>query len=221
MQAGAQTEDKRVHPLVCAFVIFNVLMVTLYALPKPSPAVVNNEVDAHGSDIFLKWNDAKLKTNPVMENYLYTTGLWQYWDMFAPNPAQVDIWCDAEVIFFDGSHVTYQYPRMKALPLGQKYLMERYRKFYERVNLSDPAHGSDNGWLWATFAQHIALVNASDPKNPPVRIGLTRHYQDWQGLGNPNKQPTPEPPYGSTTFYWHIVDQTLLFKDLGWKLGNR
>lgn len=218
VQVTAPTEDKRVHPLVCAFVIFTVLTVTIYALPKPSPAVVNNEVEPRGTDIFLKWNDSQLKSNPILVNYLYPTGLWQYWDMFAPNPAQTDFWCDAEVVFFDGSHTRYQYPRMKELPITQKYLMERYRKFYERVNMSDPAHGSDNGWMWPVFAQHIALINAHDPKNPPVKIGLTRH---WQDVARHDAKPGPEPGYQQFTFYWHIVDQTQLATDMRWAVGNR
>ncbi|MEI7576505.1 MAG: hypothetical protein WCK51_06400 [Armatimonadota bacterium] len=218
MQVTAPAENKRVHPLVCAFVASNVLMVTIYALPKPTQAVVNNEVPAHGTDIFLKWNDATLKTHPFLETYILPTGLWQYWDMFAPNPAQTDFWCDAQIIFFDGSHTTYQYPRMKELPLTQKYLMERYRKFYERVNQSDPAHGNDNGWMWPVFAQHFALINAKDPKNPPVKVGLTRH---WQEVARHDAKRGPEPPYQSYTYYWHIVDQTKLARDMGWNVGKR
>jgi hypothetical protein len=218
VQVTAPSDDKRVHPLVCAFVAFNVVMVTLYALPKPSPAVVNNDAVPRGTDIFLKWNDATMKSHPILEHYLLPTGLWQYWDMFAPNPTQVDFWCDGEIIFFDGSKTTYQYPRMKNLQLTEKYLRERYRKFFERVNMNDPAHGNDNGWMWPVFAQHFALVNASDPKNPPVKVGLTRH---WLDVPRHDAKRGPEPSYNKYTFYWHIVDQTKLAKDKGWRIGKR
>ena len=76
--------------------------------------------------------DNAQETSPV-KYYLIPTGFWQYWDMFAPNPANIDFYCDAEVTYADGSHRTYTYPRMYKLGIIQKYGMERFRKYYERA----------------------------------------------------------------------------------------
>lgn len=205
-------DHQRVHPFVVALVVFHVLIITIYALPKPSPPVVEGRAEPHGSDIFLKWNDAVLKTNPVVTGYTYTTGTWQYWDMFAPNPAQTDIWCDAEVIYFDGSRTTYQYPRVKLVPIPTKYMIERFRKYYERVNQEQYK------FLWESFAHRIALINASEQKNPPVMVKLTRH---WQEVRRHDAGPGLEPAYNKYQYFTYIVDQKLIREQKGWASGHR
>jgi hypothetical protein len=70
----------------------------------------------------------------------------------------------------------------------------------------------------AIVAQHFALVNASDPKTPPEKGGLTRH---WQDVARHDGKRGTEPAYQKYTYYWHIVDQTKLAQDMGWKLGKR
>ena len=101
---------------------------------------------------------------------MYASGLWQSWDMFAPNPAGTDIWCDAEVVFDDGSTKRHQYPRIYKLSLVSKFFKERYRKFYERVNQDS------NSWLWPPFAQRIALEEYEPGKPIPVTVRLWRHF---------------------------------------------
>ena len=198
---------KGVHPLIKIGVAFHVLTCTIWALPKPSEKVLRNEVQAAGTDSLLKFNHLVLKENRAVIGYLLPTGFWQYWDMFAPDPSQTDFWGDAEVIYFDGTRTTYQYPRMFLESIPKKYVQERFRKFYER------AHLESNAFQWPVFAQRIALLNAVDSKNPPIKIVLRRHWQDV--IRHDAKPGTTQSPYNSYAYYTHVVDQQLLRQDLG------
>lgn len=215
-EAAAVAPLPRVHPLVPAFVLFHVVAITLYALPRPSDAALNNAASTQWYrlsdwvDQGLKYNFQVTKLSVPIYGYLYPTGLWQYWDMFAPDPSQTDIWCDAEVTFLDGTKTTFKYPRIKALSIPEKFMQERHRKFYERVN-SEKAP-----FYWMPFAQAIALKSATDPNSPPVQVTLVRHYQS---VMRHDKQEKNEPPYLTYNFFSYIVDQHKLFADKGWKIG--
>jgi hypothetical protein len=214
---GAKTEPKtkdtplpRVHPLVVALVVFHIVAITIYALPKPSDRVLNNEIAPRGSDALLRFNQLELKNWAPIYGYLYPLGLWQYWDMFAPDPVQKDAWCDAEVVYLDGTKATFEYPRMKSLSIFEKFMKERHRKYYERVD------GEANRYLWPPFAQYIGYQMAIDPKNPPVQVNLTRHFQFVVRHDDPK---AVEQPYTAYTYYRYIVDQKKLYADKEWKFG--
>jgi hypothetical protein len=209
-KAPAPEAGKKVHPLIKAFVVYHLIAITLYALPKPSDDVLKGKIEPRGSDALLSYNVKEMKNWAVFYGYLYPTGFWQYWDMFAPDPAQVDAWCDAEVTYLDGTKATFKYPRMKDLSIPAKYTMERYRKYYERVNVDD--------WpfFWPPFGQAIALKMANDPNNPPVKVAIYRHFQPVMRHDKPQ---STEPPYGTYNFFTYVVDQHKLFSDKGWKLG--
>jgi hypothetical protein len=182
--------------LVC----LHILAITIWAMPVPS-AVMKGE----RAPIYTEWvlveNQRYLKTFQPLQVYLFSTGFWQYWDMFSPNPSQTDYWCDADVTYKDGLVKRYQYPRIFNLSLAHKFVSERYRKFYERVN------NPDYRFIWAPFAQRIALLN-DDPKNPPVKIALRNHWKQVMPPGM--RQPQG---YNEKLFYTYIVDQAQLARD--------
>lgn len=145
---------------------FLVLAVTSWSLPTAGTGVDNGSQAPRGSEWLLYVNDRWIKTSPIKPVVL-SLGLWQSWDMFSPNPANVDMWSDAEVHFRDGSQVRYQYPRMYLLSTPEKYARERYRKFFE--------HAYSEEFLWPYYARAIAY-HFRNPKNPPTRIVLHRHW---------------------------------------------
>lgn len=212
MAEPASTDNKRVHPLVVAFVVFHLVAITIYTLPKPHQGVLDGTLEPRGSDALLRYNQQTLKSNPVIAGYLFTTGFWQYWDMFAPDPAQTDIYVTTEVTYFDGSKKAYPYPRIYDLSIPKKFMYERHRKFYERVNEEKSAY------LWPPFAQAIAVRAATDAKNPPVMVELTRH---WLDLPRHDAVRGPKRPYGSYLYYRHVVNQAELAKAKGWQFGQR
>jgi hypothetical protein len=190
-------------PWVKAFVWFHLAAVTVWCIPMGSQELQAGQVRPRGSDYLILANDRYLRTSPI-KYYTLATGFWQYWDMFAPNPTYTDIWCDAEVLYRNGRQRRYQYPRMALLSIPDKYVEQRYRKFFERVN--DPR----NSFLWPAFAQWIALQCDDDPRNPPVTVRLHSH---WQMIPAPG-QPPPE-GYRDRVFFVYSVDQADLAKQEG------
>lgn len=138
--------------------------------------------------------------------FLLRLGTWQYWDMFAPNPADTDVWVDAEVEYADGTKIVGGYPRMFALEPPQKYMKERYRKFLER------AHMESNSFLWPIFAQRIALEQTRDPSNLPVRVRLKRHFFVFPG---PDVEFEEE--YSEYVYHEHQVDKDAILRAKGWQ----
>jgi len=139
--------------------------------------------------------DQEFISKPI-QCYLFTTGFWQYWDMFAPNPSNIDFYGDAVIHYKDGSTSIYLYPRMFLLSIPEKYLKERYRKFFER------AHAEEYPYLWAPFALRVALLNYKDPKNPPIKVDLRRH---WQYVADPGQ--VQATTYDSYVYYSGIINQ--------------
>lgn len=184
-----------------AFVAFHLFAVTVWALPNPGEKLTRGDVRAFGTDILLVLNSRHLKTLPPVRAYATSTGFWQYWDMFAPNPASTDYYGSANVIYKDGSTKYYQYPRMYILPIPQKHGKERYRKYYER------AHQENYEFFWRPFALRIAIKNYDSPSNPPVRVELSRH---WREVAKPGVKQVEE--YSSYMYYSYEVDQEELKK---------
>jgi len=153
---------------------------------------------------YLKWNgdapewDREFISAPV-QCYLFTTGFWQYWDMFAPNPSNIDFWCDCVIHYKNGSQSVYEYPRMYSLPISQKFLKERYRKFFER------AHDDRYTYLYGAFGDRIALLNYHDPNNPPVKVEVLRHWREIADPGQPQQS-----GYYSYVYYTRIINQASL-----------
>lgn len=202
---------RRVSPWVKAFVFFHLLAITSWSLPKAPAGSDDLRLDNSSapakmrsvgriiSNGTLLVNDKYIKTSPT-KFYLLFSGFWQYWDMFSPNPASTDFYGTAKITYKDGTVKDYQYPRMYSLGLAEKYVSERYRKFYER------AHPEAYQWIWPTFAQRIALKNFKDPANPPVKVVLTRH---WLKIEQPGEPPATE--YRSYDYFTYDVDQNLLY----------
>lgn len=194
----------RVPWWIKVFVFFHLFCITVWALPNPPDSVSSGKEQPVGSTWILYGNQKFLKPLPPLQTYLFVTGFWQYWDMFAPDPAQMDKWCDAEVTYKDGTVRRYQYPRMFLLSIPMKYVKERYRKFYERADQENYVY------LWAPFAQRIALVNYHDPKNPPVQVRLFRH---WLKIVPPGQFQATQ--YNQYDYFRYVVDQARLRRDAG------
>jgi hypothetical protein len=131
----------------------------------------------------------------------YTEGLgfWQYWDMFAPNPAQDDHWLDAEVEFADGSKRVVSYPRMYSMSIPEKFFKERYRKYTERLSFTG------YHWKWPHAAMWFAARAWTDESNAPVKVTLRRHVYLLKALPAP-----ADKTYTTTEFYSALIDQNTL-----------
>ena len=208
----AVEEPKRsVYFLVKVFVVFHMVMILSWSAPKAPPAILNGSVPPTPQNVASRWTDFLLAENDKFrfltpfKYYLLTTGTWQYWDMFAPNPANTDFWWDAVVTYKNGDQKVAVYPRMKDLSISEKYIKERYRKYLERMN-----NDSTDSWKRPTFAQRMALLAYKDPENPPVRVVLRRHFKQMLGMD----KPVPK-DYSVFEVFEYVVDQEKLKKDAG------
>lgn len=212
----AEVEQKRkVHWLVVVFALFHAWAIFAWSMPFPSNAPDDQD---NLINKFLKFNSFIFRGNnfplsdpeekPVLSYverfrspgiYLLYTGTWQYWDMFAPNPASTDIWMDARVIYQDGHEEIYQYPRMKELGIVEKYFKERYRKYYERLNNDIYA------FKWPHTAYWVARQMDKYPDNPPAEVILRRHFLETLPPGQ--ESPTE---YTAYEFYGAWIDAKVL-----------
>ncbi len=194
-------QKKGVHWAVKAWVIFHAFAIIVWALPRPNSEIRSGRAKPIGSDYALVWNEQYLVRSPI-RFYLLTAGFWQYWDMFAPNPSTWDGYADAEITYQDGTKKQWEYPRMSKLSIFQKYFKERYRKFLER--------GAYDPVLWPQISQRIALINYTDPANPPVSVKFRR-------MDRTVAPPDAIQPVGyiPKVLFDYQVDQTRLHKDAG------
>jgi len=199
--AAPQGQGRTAPTWVKLLVGFHVLATTIWALPNLDGNVMSGTVSPHASQWLLYWNQRYLKPTVPIQTYLTVTGGWQYWDMFAPNPSNIDWYGDAEVTYRDGSKRIVDYPRISKLPISLKYVKERYRKFYER------AHNAQEPFLFPTFAQAMALRAFTDRSNPPTIVTLRSHSLAIAPPG----QPQPK-EYSTGIYYTYAVDERWLEK---------
>lgn len=206
------------------FVPFHILAITIWALPyAPAQFLPNRHYDAVKQEYindpprvplriggsnpgeFLRNTSQFLANEPLVLNqmygkdsfakfYLMSSGFWQFWDMFSPNPANTDVYADADITYADGTHSRYAYPRMYELGITEKYLKERYRKFFERAGYAQYSYA------WPIFAARIARLTYKDKKNPPTQVNLHVHKLTVAGPGEP--QPTD---YSDEEYFRYVV----------------
>lgn len=216
----------RVHWAVKVFVLFHIVMITSWSLPK----LQADQIQAYqskstgqkllnvGDGILIANQDFMNARNPVTESlmnftatvtgnadfrhvdnplylYLLSTGLWQGWDMFAPNPADTDVYVQATVTFKDGTDTTFTMHRIKDLPIFQKFVDERFRKYREHLS------NDTDRWKWPQTAYRFALIAKNKTGKEPDKVVLTRL---WQPIQPPGKE-TPE-TYNSYDFYTTFID---------------
>lgn len=184
-------------------VALHVFAITVWALPNPPEEVMQGKVKFYPRVWPLYVNAKYLKTLNPVKAYLFATGTWQYWDMFAPNPSSTDWYGSAQVEYRDGTKREVSYPRMYDLPIPEKFVKERYRKFYER------AHDDNKPILFPAFGQRIAVLAYQGPKNPPVVVRLIRHWREVAGPGQKQAE-----SYGAYNYYSYVVDQRWLNKEM-------
>ncbi len=161
-------KGENVYWPVKVFLLIHIIAIVSWVMPEPGKAVANGTLKGSFSERLMKFNQDWVKKSPT-QLYLLSTGLWQSWDMFAPNPANTDMYPDADVTLKSGKVLHYDYPRMYSLSRLQKYQKERYRKFFE--NASD----IKSAYLFPVFARAVVNIIAKDPNDPPVKVELKRH----------------------------------------------
>jgi hypothetical protein len=142
--------------LISGFLAFNLFAIVAWCVPLESPLL----------------SACRTAVRP----YMLWTGLFQKWDMFAPEPSKLNCYVGAQVVFRDGHSALWSFPRMENLGIVDKYFKERYRRY-----ANDSIRRDMNAAAWPDAARRIARLNNS-PSNPPVVVNLIRY---WSGVPPP------------------------------------
>ncbi len=148
-RAGAMQRVKYIA--INAFLIFHILAIACWSIPVSSPLV------AIGKN--------------AIRPYFIWSGLFQSWDMFAPNPKSMNSYMEAIVLYKNRSSQLWSFPRMEDLTLAERYSKERYRKYEDNLQNNDFAP------LWPDAARHIARLT-SDSSNPAQSVLLVVRWSD-------------------------------------------
>src|SRR5215469_9235794 len=172
-----QTPSRWIRALFSAFIAFNLFAIVSWCVPLESPLV----------------SACRNLSRP----YLVWTGLFQKWDMFAPDPSKLNCYLGAQIAFRDGRTALWTFPRMENLGVIDKYFKERYRKYANdnlRLNADAPA--------WPDAARYIARLHYS-PANPPVSVSLVRY---WSIVPPPTTTGAYQPgPWQQYVFFHYSV----------------
>lgn len=114
----------------------------------------------------------------VLNPYALRVGLWQYWNMFAPEPFSLNAYLEAEIEFADGTKSVWSFPQMSKMGYFERMCSERYRKW-----AVDEIRLDEKSLFWADTARYVARKAQTDPSNPPHIVSLRRH---WHVIEDPN-----------------------------------
>ncbi len=158
-----------------AFLIFHILAITCWCLPINSALI--------------------LECREFVRPYFLWTGLFQSWDMFAPNPKSMNSYLEALIIYKDRSTEIWTFPRVQLLDLTERYYRERYRKFEENVTENEHAG------LWPDTARYVARLHRNGSTPPATVMLLVR----WSNIVQRDDGTFERTPWDAHVFYSYTV----------------
>jgi hypothetical protein len=165
-RATPETENALRRGAISVFILFHLIAITCVAVPVDfSPLKIVRD---------------------LVQPYMLWTGLFQRWDMFAPDPPAVNSYVKTVVISRDRHMRVWPFPRMEELGFGERYRKERYRKFLEVLPQQQ------NAPLWPDVARHVARQFDSQT-DPPDKVLLIEFQSDIHLGAEGSPEPTPRP----------------------------
>ena len=169
--------SRRARIAASIFVAFHLFAIVTWAVPLDTPLIV--------------------QCREAIKGYMLWTGLFQKWDMFAPDPSKLNNYVSANVIYRDGRIAQWTFPRMETLGYVDKYFKERYRKY-----ACDNLRLDTRSALWPDATRYVARAVAT-PSETPVEIDLVRHWSEVQPPGPHGEELST--PWSEFTFYRYTV----------------
>jgi len=140
----------RARAIISGFILVNLVVILSWSLPVNSLLV----------------SVAKRAVGP----YMMWSGLWQGWNMFAPDVPAATTHVEAELIRRDGRTTDWKFSSPPDYGYYRRYFMERRRKFSnDHLRLDTSAE------LWPDAARYVARLN-NDPANPVDTVRLVRYW---------------------------------------------
>lgn len=161
--------------IVSLFVVFQVGALVEWALPDNSPV--------------------KTAFYGFYEPYVVGTGTWQMWNMFSPDPSNLNLYVHATVTHRDGTTRDFAIPRMDKLDYVDRYEEERFRKYVENV------HIDSNSRFWPGLARWIAAQDQRQTGKPVTRVQLIRTWWEVPAQQPPDASEPPPYTWHSYMFY--------------------
>ncbi|HEV3151436.1 MAG TPA: hypothetical protein VGY94_10800 [Acidobacteriaceae bacterium] len=154
------------HAAISVFILFHLIAITCWAVP---------------------WNVSVMRElKELIRPYMAWSGLYQSWDMFAPNPKSIDSYIKAVVFTGDRRMKVWTFPRMEELGFAERYQKERYRKFEE--TLPEQRYEA----LRPGVATHVARLFNSQV-DPPDKVVLIEFRSDIKPGADESYVPVPKP----------------------------
>jgi hypothetical protein len=174
-EAGNSADPSFRQAAISIFIMFHLIAITSWAVP---------------------WNFSAVRdVKELVRPYMAWSGLYQSWDMFAPDPRAINSYVKAVVITQDRHMKVWTFPRMEELSFGERYQEERYRKF------ADVLPEQMNEALWRDAAIHVARLFESQADSPD-KIVLIQFRADITPGQDESSEPVPKP----NVFYEGYVD---------------
>jgi hypothetical protein len=123
-------------------------------------------------------------------DYIYLTGCWQNWELFSPNPSDLNLYLEAEITRGDGTQSISSFHRPSQDGLVRRYQDERFRKMVYNIDWR-----SDKRLLPALARWAAIDAERNSQRDFPMSVVLTEHYAR---IGPP---PFHSQPYQSDTVY--------------------
>lgn len=165
MEQTALSPSGPMRGAITVFIVFHLVAITAWVCPVSFRPI---------SDI-----------REIVRPYILWTGLFQSWDMFAPDPKSRNEFIKAAVMTKGRHTLVFALPRMEDLGYLERYQKERYRKFTENVLLDR------NSAVWPDMLRHVARIY-NDPSDPPDNVLLIKYQaditpgQDWTAEPKPS-----------------------------------
>jgi len=122
-------------------------------------------------------------------------GLWQSWDMFAPDPLPIDLFVSFVAELDDGTTVERELTNTPTLGLVTRYTRERWRRF-----CNDHLRLDENRRLWPGAARWFAARLERETGRRVTRLVLWRHWRPVLPPG-PDGGPAWRPEWTSEPFH--------------------
>lgn len=151
--------------ILSLFILFHLTTCTLYLLP----------------DSYIQQ-----KVTPLVRPYIHVMGFGQVWNMFSPDPGNLNIFIFARILQNDGTTWEYWLPQ-----LSKMGWVDRYEKF-RIIMYTATVHVDSSEYLWPDLAGWIAEQDRRQTGKRPLRIRL---YRTWWNVPAPpadtSKRPVP------------------------------
>ena len=129
-------------------------------------------------------------------------GLWQAWDMFAPDPRGEDICVEVAFVDGEGNRDRRMLTDMVAMGYLERWQKERWRKFF-----NDHLRVDDERQLWQPFVEYAVRCLQAEGMDP-VSAELVRWWRPCEPAMSPEfRADVRMAPWTGFTFYRWTVPQ--------------